>query len=88
MWQPIETAPQDGTLILVYPPTWPDRACSMAKWKGDLYASRPRPYWARADDLGRVTISRRVAPTHWMPVPDGPMDERDHAQSILDSERQ
>lgn len=31
-WQPIETAPKDGTAVMVYPGTWSGRSASIAKW--------------------------------------------------------
>ena len=68
-WQPIETAPKDGTAVLVYPGTWSGRSASIAKWESNKYAKTPRPYWSRDDDLGRVTFSREHPPTHWMPLP-------------------
>jgi len=71
-WQPIETAPKDGSSILVYPPTWGSKACSIASFEDDKYANKPRPYWRRDDDLGRSTISRGIPPTHWMPLPEPP----------------
>ena len=74
-WQPIETAPKDGTAVLVSPGTWSDRSASIAKWKSDKYAKKPRPYWSRDDDLGRVTLSRERQTTHWMPLPPPPQDK-------------
>ena len=71
-WQPIETAPKDGTAVLVYPATWNGHSVAIAKWESDKYAKKPRPYWSRNDDLGRVTISREHPPTHWMPLPLSP----------------
>ncbi len=65
-WQPIETAPKDGTHVIVWPPTW-DGVTSCAYWDDDKYAKRPRPFWKRSDDLNRVSISRGKQPTHWMP---------------------
>jgi hypothetical protein len=70
-WQPIETAPKDGTCVIVYPPTF-DGLVSCAKWDEDRYAKRPRPYWRRMDAFGQVTRSRDNQPTHWMPLPDPP----------------
>ena len=70
-WQPIDTAPKDGTAVLVYPGTWSDRSASIAKWKSE----KPRPYWSRDDDLGRVTLSRERQTTHWMPLPPPPQDK-------------
>ena len=71
-WQPIDTAPKDGTAVLVSPGTWSGRSASIAKWESDKYAKKPRPYWGRDDDLGRVTISREHPPTHWMHLPPPP----------------
>lgn len=68
-WQPIDTAPKDGTAVLVYPGTWDGRSAAIAKWESDKYAKKPRPYWRRDDDMGRVTFSRERPPTHWMPLP-------------------
>jgi hypothetical protein len=79
-WQPIETAPKDGTVIDV--------------WLGDASASdrqfyctgetRRAPGWAWVVDKwrpvlaeGRV-LSTFVQPTHWMPLP-APPKEPDHA---------
>jgi hypothetical protein len=68
-WQPIETAPRDGTAVLVAPGIWNDKSCSIAKFNDDRYSRKPRPYWERDDDLGKVTYSRDSPPTHWMPLP-------------------
>lgn len=58
-WQPIETAPKDGTDIL----TWthlPDafNPYIVVKWK--------RGTWVAVDPLGEYL------PTHWMPLPEPP----------------
>ena len=74
-WQPIETAPKDGTAVLVYPPTWRERTASVAVWDNDEYARKPRPYWRRDDDMGKVTYSRERPPTHWMPLPTPPLPD-------------
>jgi len=71
-WQPIETAPRDGTVILVY-------ANQGSTWNG-IHAARPHYSgqtsgwghdWAHANyqNLGGH-ISGRV--THWMPMPAPP----------------
>ena len=70
-WQPIETAPKDGTLIVVWPPTW-QGATSSARYNDNRHAKTPRPFWSRLDDMGRVSLSRDNQPTHWMPAVDGP----------------
>ena len=71
-WMPIETAPKDGTTVLVSPPTWQVRACSTAHYNADRYAKKPRPFWERDDALRLISISRDTPPTHWMPLPHPP----------------
>lgn len=70
-WQPIETAPKDRP-VLVHPGLWAGRTCSIATWNDDKYAKKPRPFWGRDDDMGRITYSRNAPPTHWMPLPPAP----------------
>ena len=71
-WQPIETAPKNGTIIDV--------------WLGDcdesdrkFYCSgetRRSPGWAWANNKwrpwGGLNSATFVKPTHWMPLPDPP----------------
>jgi hypothetical protein len=77
-WQPIETAPKDGTAIWL--------AC-----EGKIYLGYgeddERPYrsggWElkatfrrfddRPDEICGTWTSRNVEPTHWMPLPDPPV---------------
>lgn len=73
MWQPIETAPKDGTYVLVYPATWNNLSCSMARYNDDACAKKPIPYWDRVDSFGLVTVSRDNLPTHWMSLPEPPV---------------
>jgi len=44
-WQPIETAPRDGTLILV----WRSKQKEVAKIRADDLIAEPRPHWV--DDV-------------------------------------
>jgi len=75
-WQPIETAPKDGTPILIWQP---DKAARFASDFDDLrYAIG---YW-RTD--GRESWGNRnsseVCPTHWQPLPlPPPPDDRTNA---------
>jgi len=71
-WMPIETAPKDGTTVLVFPASWSNYTASMARWNRDEHAKKPRPYWERSDCFSKVTLSREKPPTHWMPLPATP----------------
>lgn len=69
-WRPIETAPRDGTKVLLYCPT---RGVVGGRWSDNRYAKTPRPYWS--NDLERlygVQATRFDQPTHWLPLPDPP----------------
>jgi hypothetical protein len=70
-WQPIETAPKDGTVVLVAPGLG-GRSCSIAVFNRDQYARNSRPFWSRLDGFGMVSFSRSNPPTHWMPLPTPP----------------
>jgi hypothetical protein len=64
-WQPIETAPKDGTDILVWP-YWSDRLPAQVHWR-DL---------KRAPGRWEITPSFFCAgakPTQWMPLPTPPV---------------
>jgi len=75
MWQPIETAPKDGTPVLV----WADAA----GWSGNfarMCACYHQHQWRVYGPVlgepraGNVTWQwfGEVRPTHWMPLPDPP----------------
>lgn len=68
-WQPIETAPKDGSAIVVWPPTWRG-VLSVARWDSD-YGKKSKPYWRRVDAYA-VMDSRSNPPTHWASIPAGP----------------
>lgn len=63
-WQPIETAPKDGTRILVW---IGDDFPMVAKWKESKYGS----WWNPCEDL-IADVLGACAPTHWMPLPAAP----------------
>lgn len=58
-WQPIETAPRDGSRVLV----WYGFALT-ARWRSS--GKCPNPFW------GWHSGENWVEPTHWMPLPAGP----------------
>ena len=64
-WQPIETAPKDGTDILVMT----GETMHVVRWiniHGDF------DYWAVDDNKHGPFTLRGKAPTNWMPLPDPP----------------
>lgn len=60
-WQPMETAPKDGSHILV----WRDSGVHLVRWKrvGD------DGFW---DEWHVPLRNLSIQPTHWMPLPDPP----------------
>ena len=82
-WQPIETAPKDGTKILVCLEDLPRRPLDADQWRsrrttayflredpedpGDWVLAVPSWAWVHDDDC---------VPTHWMPLPDPPKDDQ------------
>jgi hypothetical protein len=67
-WQPIATAPMDGTVIIVWPPTEPGRT-SCARYNTGIPFQTP--HWRRLDTRFPIE-SLRNPPTHWRPVLPGP----------------
>lgn len=68
-WQPIDSAPKDGTSVLLFVPP---RGCLIGHFvnhqefdHGKL--TRNRAYWAIS-----ALFFFDPSPTHWMPVPDPP----------------
>ena len=65
-WQPIETAPKDGTSCLVVAG---DGNVGEASWCGPdgwWWINTHLEHWADSIDF------RHGEPTHWMPLPDPP----------------
>ena len=62
-WQPIETAPKDGTLILTY--------------KKDYRAEYSVSYWCQFEEVWETDFKQKgyyqqVAAKYWMPLPEPP----------------
>lgn len=59
-WQPISTAPRDGTRLLLWAPSWsqPNTGHPYPRGWGPMYELGP---WLDQ-------------PTHWMPLPEPPRD--------------
>lgn len=72
-WQPIESAPRDGTAIMVWPPSRPGTmTCAVWANRRTPFA-RLWPYWQRLDLSGHER-SRAIPPTHWAPLPAPPAE--------------
>ena len=60
-WQPIETAPKDGTTVLLYAPGWDSPKTGWTYGKDEW---QDCPYSHKG--------SKNYLPTHWMPLPAAP----------------
>lgn len=66
-WQPIETAPRDGTRILVYVPEIEYEHVIAAQWFE--WADKSRAYF---QPTSVDTAWEELPATHWMPHPGDP----------------
>jgi Protein of unknown function (DUF551) len=64
-WQPIDTAPRDGTRILLYDRY--EREQDFARFVG-AWGDSPVGYWFA------IPGAYRKRPTHWQPLPAPPKD--------------
>jgi len=66
-WQPIATAPKDGTVFLGY---------RDGKMRESYRVQRPDcEMWVFGGSSGAVEIAPQLKPTHWMPLPAAPSQE-------------
>lgn len=69
-WQPIESAPRDGTRILAGRKGW----VSVVAWNPDFHAhSKSKAVGVWMDDDGDFGPDAHDWPTHWMPLPAPPI---------------
>ena len=71
-WQPIETAPRDGTRFLAYEPTYGVGSCFWQMIVTGSYADEVET--VRGWRLNGMMFRERDIdqPTHWMPLPEPP----------------
>ncbi len=71
-WQPIETAPRDGTRVLLW---WDGDFAPVAHWEPDGWAYHMTMNWMA--DRGCVIADALLGyePTHWMPLPEPPQED-------------
>ena len=76
-WQPIETAPKDGTRILL----WDTDEVVIAKWD-DISMGGAEGWQIAVVNMlsGLKHYEAAFNPTHWMPLPEPP---RGHADSAV-----
>ena len=76
-WQPIETAPKDGTWVLVWGPleAW---SSVKAAWYA-MNRRIGRAYWKMDGEWDDYELADNQ-PTHWMPLPDPPTSSQAHEQ--------
>jgi hypothetical protein len=68
-WRPIETAPKDGTRILIWPGCWPTHWEDEIRFQDELHSG-----WLIVDceDPWYTVFSLPEHVTHWVPMPEGP----------------
>jgi len=71
-WQPIETAPKDGTPVLVWAENLLHGLCPYAVAQ---YMEHEIEWWHVQDGKFGPYPMRGAAPTHWMPCPKPPNDK-------------
>lgn len=74
-WQPIETAPKDGTSVLIIGAAW--REPVISRWYVHYLHGKPDPRrppeWEQQDMCGGFgSYNGPIHPTHWMPLPEPP----------------
>lgn len=67
-WQPIKTAPKDGTPILAWSSKVADDEQPQIVWWNETGG-----YWELAWDCS-LWYDKNTPPTHWMPLPAPPTD--------------
>lgn len=71
-WQPIETAPKDGTTVLLYREVVPFKVVGYGRWEDVLGISGWISYGFHRGG-GDASNLGLAAPTHWMPLPAPPV---------------
>ena len=68
-WQPIKTAPRDGTPVLIWSPDASAHGISLAQFiefEGDPDDGGWQDFWSD------TSVIIDAEPTHWMPLPEPP----------------
>ena len=70
-WFPASTAPKDGTIIMIWPPSVPGVVTCAAWIDDEAYARKENKRWVRSDEK-QYPIRRNTNFANWAPVPAGP----------------
>lgn len=75
-WQPIETAPRDGTELLGLFPYYTSAieggSVWVMRWNDEKFRPNPKPHFEASGWVWGVQDQRRKQPTHWRPLPPPP----------------
>ena len=69
-WQDIDTAPKDGTIILIWAEDF--EYPILASWQEDKHHLHKRRYWGTGDKTHWLDLYA-ADPTHWMHLPQPPL---------------
>lgn len=71
-WQSIESAPKDGTRILLFFPN--DVGVISGEWNFEQFYANPKPHFTHdQEQRWGVRHMRANQPTHWQPLPPAPI---------------
>ena len=78
-WQPIETAPKDGTHLLLWYPdyhrkVWTGHYYKTERYEHGILKSKHEGWHNGADTLTLIGM-KECLPTHWMPLPEAPNEK-------------
>lgn len=79
-WKPIETAPKDGTEVLLL---WFDAETGAAPMHRVGFWHSREQAWC---DTHRVLNNQHSHPTHWMPLPNAERHQGHNVERLLESE--
>lgn len=82
-WQPIDSAPKDGTSVLIYWPNYnydgfdqrPQSVMAIGRWKENDRLENSPGYFSDTTEWDDYGLAQpEYAPSHWMPLPEPPRD--------------
>jgi hypothetical protein len=81
-WRPIETAPKDGTKLLLTNDRHPQCLMIVGHWAQDLSGEEQPPFqgWFHWSGCGFAQLPDE--PTHWQPLPNPPIKENSRGPGV------